>query len=192
MRFVPLLVALPLLLTGCSNGGGSPGPSSLPTVGENGSCPPAGATAIPSDCVTAQPPDGPPPIPFDKFPKTSAAIPAVTIDAAPGDLARGGNDADPTLTTRTFNVTVPAGARLQVVAACNGAAFLDITTVPKTKVDGTTISCFDPGGVSQLGIGDDVVQKSPASFAVTVTVKAPSRWYLAVGSTTEAPPPAEG
>lgn len=190
MRFVPLLIALPLLVTGCSSGPSTDEPTTLPTIGPSG-CPTGAATEIPTECVPNQPSDGPPTIPYDNYPKTSAAIEAVTIDAAPGDLARGGNDADPTLTTRTFNVTVPAGARLQIVAACNGAAFLDVTSVPKSKVE-TTISCFDPGGVSQLGVGDDVFQKSPTSFAVTITVKAPSRWYLAVGSTKEALPPSAG
>lgn len=183
MRLAPLLLALPLVLTACSSDPeASPGPSALPTLAAPTGCPTVGATEIPTECVPNQASDGPPPIPVGKYPPTSAEIKPVVLAAAPGDLAAGGNDKDPTLLTRTFDVTVPAGARLSLAAACDGATFLEAKTVPASKAE-LTISCFDTDGPSELTVSDDVFQPAPKAFKVTITTKAPSRWYVAVGGT---------
>ena len=187
MRLAPLLLCLPLVLSGCSDDPAVEEPDALPTA--TASLPAAcaslqpGATEVPAECVE-QGPDAPPEVPVDAFPKTSAEIEAVTLPPAPTDLARGGNDADPALTTRTFSVTVPQGRRLQVTAACNGATFLDVETVPSSSAE-LRMSCFEQGAVSELTDGDDEVRTAPTRFQVTVTTEAPSRWYAAVGSTSE-------
>lgn len=190
MRLAPLLLALPLLVTACSSDPATTEPTALPTVDSEGCEQFANATEIPERCVQSQV-TAKPEVPKGRYPKTSAEIAAVTLEAEPGDLARGGNDVDPTLTTRTFRVTVPKGGRLEVTAACNGATFLEVETVPDSLAE-LTMSCFEEGSTSELSVSDDVFQPAPKSFDVTVTTQAPSRWFATVGSTTEALPPAAG
>jgi hypothetical protein len=188
LRFAPLLLALPLLLTGCSGDTKEPDPLSTGDTPSN--CPTGASNEVDPRCVS-EGPEAPPEIPFGDFPKTSAEIAAVTIPSGPGELARGGNDVDPSLTTRTFEVTVPAGSRLLVTVACNGATFLDATTEPDSLAE-VNMSCFEKsGGVSELAVGDTVVQKSPTRFSVTVKTSAPSRWFASVSATTEALPTPE-
>lgn len=193
MRFAPLLLALPLLLTACSSDDPTtPEPRALETSGGADDCEQfVNATEIPDRCISGPQVTAKPEVPKDRYPATSAAIAPVTLEAEPGDLARGGNDADPTLTTRTFRVTVPKGGRLEVTAACNGATFLEVATVPDSLAE-LTMSCFEEGSTSELSVSDDVFQPAPKSFDVTVTTQAPSRWFAAVGSTTEALPPSAG
>ena len=189
MRLAPLLLVPVVALSACSGDPvAEPGP--LPTIGTDECSAGAGATEVPASCVPSQGPEGPPPVPTGSYPPTSAEIDPVTIPAAPTDLARGGNDADPSLTTRAFTVTVPQGRRLEVTAACDGATFLEVETEPASVAE-LTMSCFEPSGVSELTVGDDQVQAAPKQFRVTVTTKAPSRWFVAVGST-DAPLPSDG
>ena len=193
MRLASPLLCLLLVLPACSDGDGVEEPDALPkaTGGLPAACASVqpGATEVPAECV-AQGPDAPPAVPTDRYPATSAEIPVVTLPAAPSDLARGGNDADPALATRTFTVTVPQGRRLQVTAACDGATFLDVDTVPASNAE-LRMSCFEQGAVSELTVGDDVFQAAPKQFRVTVTTQAPSRWFAAVGSTAD-PLPSPG
>jgi hypothetical protein len=191
LRLAPVLLCL--ALTACSDGGAVDEPDALPTATNAlpavcASLQP-GATQVPAECVE-QGPDAPPEVPTGRYPATSAEIAAVTLPAAPTDLARGGNDADPALTTRAFTVTVPRGRRLQVTAACDGATFLDVDTEPASNAE-LRMSCFEEGAVSELTVGDDVVQGAPKQFRVTVTTQAPSRWFAAVGSTAD-PLPSPG
>jgi hypothetical protein len=192
LRFAPLLLTLPLLLTACSSDDPStPEPSALATSGGTDDCDQfVNATEIPERCIPNQV-TAKPEVPSARYPKTSAEIAAVTLAAEAGDLARGGNDADPTLTTQTFRVTVPKGGRLEVTAACNGATFLEVATVPDSLAE-LTMSCFEEGSTSELSVSDNVFQPAPKSFDVTVTTQAPSRWFAAVGSTTEALPTSAG
>jgi hypothetical protein len=192
LRLAPLLLCLPLVLSSCSDDTESQGPAPLPTgTGLPAACASLAPDApeVPAECVV-EPSDGPPPIPTGSYPRTSAEIEAVTIPSAPTDLVRGGNDTDPTLATRTFSVTVPQGRRLELTAACNGATFLEVATVPESKAE-VTMSCFEPGGISEITVSDDVFQTAPKQYQVTVTTKAPSRWYVALGSTAE-PLPSDG
>ncbi|MDP3713482.1 MAG: hypothetical protein Q8R60_13485 [Mycobacteriales bacterium] len=191
MRLAPLLLALPLLLTACSSEDPTtPEPTALATSGDDDCDQFVNATEIPERCVPNQV-TAKPEVPKGRYPATSAEIAAVTLEAEAGDLARGGNDADPTLTTQTFRVTVPKGGRLEVTAACNGATFLEVATVPDSLAE-LTMSCFEEGSTSELSVSDDVFQPAPKSFDVTVTTQAPSRWFATVGSTSEALPPAAG
>lgn len=192
MRLAPLLVALPLVLVGCSSDdSASPSPSTLPTVGQPLCSIGPDVTELPEECAPQTGPTGPPDIPTSGYPKSSAGIDPVTIPGSPGDLVAGGNDKDPSLQTRTFTATVPKGQRLQITAACEGATFLEVTTVP-TSLAEMEISCFDEGGISELTVGDDKFQKAPQSFQVIVKTKAPSRWFVVVSGTAEALPPIDG
>lgn len=190
MRLAPLLLALPLLLTACSNDPQTPTPTALPTVDDKGCEQFVNATEIPDRCAGPQL-TAKPTVPTGRYPKTSAEIPAVTLEPVPGDLVRGGNDVDPTLSTRTFAVTVPKGGRLRVTTACNGASFLEVVTEPDSLAE-LTMSCFEQGSTSELTVSDDVFQPAPKTFQVTVKTTAPSRWFAALGSTTEALPTESG
>ena len=121
-RFAAPAVAL-LLLTGCTSGSAgevplpSPDPCLLDTTAEQ----------VPEECVEQGPSDG-----GSAPPGSSAAIDPVTLPPATNELARGGNDKDPSLTSQEWEVTVPAGGRLKSTVACNGAGTTELVTVPKS------------------------------------------------------------
>lgn len=175
MRALPLLLVV-LALTACTGGGrSSAGPTAVPTPG----CPLEGD--IPASCVPDDTGfDSPPPIDFRGAPRSSAAIPVVAFARQPGDLALGGNDTDPTLTRRTFRVTVPAGRRLSVTAACRGYADLVVTTTPASKAE-VTLRC----GVQEakeVTVLEPSAAARPTSYQVNVQVPGPSRWFVAVAA----------
>lgn len=172
------VAAATLALTACS--GGSTAAPPVPPASPG--CPLTGP--IPVECV----PDdkgfdvSPVPVSTEGAPASSAAIPAVTLPAQPEDLVAGGNDRDPTLTTRTFAVTVPAGARLSVTSACRGFAELDVRTVPDSKA-AHTLPCGRSDAID-ITVRDPTLLAAPRRYQVTVRVPAPSRWYVAVGAVT--------
>jgi hypothetical protein len=52
-----------------------------------------------------------------------------------GELARGGNDKDPSVRTQRFTVTLPAGERPRTTLACQGARSVTLTTSPKSGAE---------------------------------------------------------
>jgi hypothetical protein len=169
------LVGLALVATAC--GGSSGGDASVAPD----PCSNATATSVPASCIpgegnfTAVPSQsGTPPV-------SSAAIPAVVNPPEPGELARGGNDKDPSVLVRRFTVTLPAGERLRTTLACQGAHSIVLTTTPKSAAE-QEFTC-DYAAPAQLSVEDSVPASAPTSYVVTVKVQAPARWYVVISGT---------
>lgn len=180
MRLTVLLVAGALALAGCSS---DTKKEAIPLPSD--ACPIEGA--IPASCVPDDTGFGDPE-PIDKrdAPASSALIPKVVIPRDAGDLALGGNDLNPALTTKTFSVTVAAGARLSITSGCQGYADLVLTTKPVSKAE-HTLRC-GPDEPKEVTVLDPTPLARATTYAVKVVVPGPSRWYVAVGSTTQAAP----
>jgi hypothetical protein len=179
MRSVALTALLLLSACGGSSGDGEP------TIADE--CSKAGATSIPASCVPGE--GGP----FDAIPSQSGAppsraadIPPVTTPPLEGELARGGNDTDASLTTRTFTVTLPAGQRLRTTLACQGAPTVVLKTTPKSRAEQEFACGYQ--APAELTVEDSVPVSRPTTFSVTVTADGPARWYVVI-SGTSAPVP---
>ena len=180
-----LVCGLVLALTSCSDDGepradASPPPTPTEKCADGT---PGGTECVVDDILQASA------APIDKSgaPASSASIPAVKLPSASGDLVTGGNDRQPSLTTRTFVVTVPRGSRLSVSAACQGFAELVVETVPDSKAElGLPCGRTRP---NELTVQDPTPLSAPQRYSVTVTAAAPSRWYAAVGADASPPPP---
>lgn len=182
MRRLPAVLPLVLVLalSGCSEEE-EPAPLGSPAADP---CPP-GATSLPVECGPSDAPRTPSGAP----PGSSADIPPVYFPPEPRELASGGNEADPSLTTRSFEVTLPAGSRLRVKGACQGTTNLVVDTTPDTATE-MEFSCGLDGQTAELAVSDPKVASAPTRYVVKVTVPAPARWWASVSSTTE-PPAAE-
>lgn len=181
-----MVLALSLFtLTACSS---DPSPAPDPIAMPSDVCPIDGISPIPAECVPGDRGFDVVPVPVDKSgaPASSASIPAVVLTRQPGDLVAGGNDVDPSLTTRTFTVTVAAGARLSATSACRGFAELEVRSVPPTKI-AHTLPCGQDQAID-LTVLDPTLLSKRQTYQVTVTAPAPSRWFLVLGSVTRPAP----
>lgn len=171
---IPRAVALAalLLLAACS-GGDAAGldPCSL----RQGTEVPAGCE--PQAVPTAAPPGAPAP-PADEG---SAAYDALVVAAGPGDLARGGNDADAALTTLSLPVVLPRGTRLRSRVVCEGTTVLVLRTVPESGA-ASALDCGAGGVPAELVVEDQVPAATDTAYEVVVTAPAPSRWYAVVSA----------
>ncbi len=165
-RPAAVLVSLLAALAGC---GGTPTPAatgdpcavSTSTTSLPGNCAPTTeSTADPSSTVTA-----------------TGQLPPLRLSPDPGQLAAGGNDTAPSLTTATFSVTLPAGTRLKIHVACAGKDFMKVTTVPDSKAR-LELKCGAGGSAAEVAVLDPAVVSTPTHYVVTVKTTAPARWWV--------------
>ena len=128
--------------------------------------------------------------PFDTVPSQSGAPPTKTESIPPisqppvaGELARGGNDTDPALTTRTFTVTLPAGQRLRSTLACQGATTVSLVTKPASGAEQEFACGYDVP--AELTVEDPTPAPAATAYTVTVKAPAPARWYVVLSGTSE-------
>ncbi|MCW2778481.1 MAG: hypothetical protein JWN17_2206 [Frankiales bacterium] len=183
-----VLAACALSLTACTGSSkDEAGPTAAPARPSD--CPTAeSSTQVPADCVEDSKDFDYVATPTAKPTGSSADLASVVLPEDPQDLARGGNDTDPTKKTQTFKVVVPAGSRLRTTAACEGADKIVLTTVPDSAA-AQEFTCGFEGTPAELTVEDSVPVKTATTFTVTVTTTPPSRWYVAVGATSAPPPP---
>lgn len=178
---------LAVALCACSS---EPEAESSPLASESPAvdCATDGTTDLPVECVPGDRGFDASPAPVDTSgaPASSADIPAVALPRDPEDLALGGNADDPSRTTQTLTVTVPAGARLSATTACRGFVELELTTVPVSKVE-SVLPCGQDEAI-ELTVLDPVLLEAPVTYEVTVTAPAPSRWSVALGAVTRPAP----
>ncbi|MCW2620999.1 MAG: hypothetical protein JWL64_601 [Frankiales bacterium] len=158
MRAV-MLLAVVLLLAGCTSDAGAPAASS-----------PGPGVAVP-----------PAPTPRTVPDEGSAAYDGLVVGAVPGELARAGNDTDVSLTTATLTVTVPAGQRLGSRLACEGLTQASVHTDPESGA-GSEFACGRDGSPSELVAEADPVAV-PTTYAVLVSVPEPARWSAVLYAT---------
>ncbi len=182
MQYRRALLVLPLLtaLGACSSGTTpkvtATGPSADVCAGVNSGT----ATAVPESCAPTLGPTSDP----SATATASAQLSPVKLAPDQGQVAAGGNDVDPSLTTMTFHVTIPTGTRLKVHAACLGNHNIVIKTQPTSDAE-SEFNCGIHGVASEVGVSDPHVVSAPTSFTVTVTTTAPTRWWVNVVGTTE-------
>lgn len=181
-----LLLALSLALPACTSQDARR--EAAPASPSADPCASAEPAELPASCVDGDAPFDTVASPTGSAPSSSAAIPAVTLPASPGDLASGGNDRDAAKTEEVFTVRVPAGQRLVTTAACEGRSKIQVVIVPASAA-AQEFACGD-GVVSELTVEDSEPVAAATSFTIRVTAPAPSRWAVAVGATDEPAPPA--
>lgn len=172
------LVPLFALIAGCS---GSSSPTAAPSPDP---CKDAKAESVPASCIPGE--QGAfeaAPSQSGSPPSSSERIPPVTSPSVPGELARGGNDKDPSVTTRNFTVTLPAGQRLVTTLACQGARDVVLTTKPRSGAEqefacGYTVP-------AELTVEDPTPARAATTYVVTVTAKAPARWYVVISASSQ-------
>ena len=178
------LIAMLLMATACSSsgGGGTAARSTAPDPCANPT-----ATEVPASCIPGEGGN------FEAIPSqsgapptSSAAIPAITQPAEPGELARGGNNQDASLTTKAFVVTLRAGQRLRTTLACQGAHNVVLTTTPTSAAEQTFACSYT--SVAQLTVEDSVRVKTATRFVVKVAAPAPARWYVVISGISTPPP----
>ena len=123
-------------------------------------------------------PGAPAPLPPDEG---SAAYDALVVAPAPGQLGRGGNDADASLTTLELRVVLPTGARLRSQVVCEGTAALELRTVPESGA-ASALECGAGGVPAELVVEDPVPAAADTAYEVVVTAPAPSRWYAVLSA----------
>lgn len=178
--------ALWLLLAGCS----ADAEQDVPLPAVPSACPQeAEPVSVPAECIEGgSDGDGiPVASPSTSPPATSDSIEPVTNAPTSDELARGGNDQDPALTTRVFTVTVPAGGRLRSQLACDGVGTAKLTTVPSSGAE-QEFPCSYEGEPVELTVEDATPLPAPQTYEVTVTVEAPARWFVTLSFATGAPP----
>ena len=176
-----VLLATVLTMTACSGDAEQPdaGPS-LPPVDV---CEQVGAEEVPAECIpdadaTRLRPTGPPPS------GGSAAYSPLRLEPLPGELARADNNEDASRTTATLQVTVPKGARLGIVGACEGRTTFVVTTEPQSKA-AFEFDCGFEGAATELGVEDPDPAAQDTRYTVVITVPAPARWAAVAYATTE-------
>lgn len=175
------VLACVLLLAACSSEAPRAQQPPLPSADP---CVDLTADRVPAQCLpdTGRPrPSGPPPS------AGSAAFAPLTVDARPGELARGGNDVEVGRTSRTFRVTVRRGSRLRITAACEGRTTVTVTTVPDSGA-AFAFDCGFQGAPVELGVEDPTPVAADTSYVVTAGAPAPARWFVSIGQT-DAPVP---
>ena len=111
----------------------------------------------------------------------SAAYDALVIAPGPGELGRGGNDADAALTTLALRVVLPAGTRLRSQAVCEGTAVIELRTVPESGA-ASALDCGVGGVPAELVVEDPVPAATDTAYEVVVSAPAPSRWYAVLSA----------
>jgi hypothetical protein len=179
MRRTSFLAPFLLLLSACSGSSGDA--TADPATGMPDPCNVPGATAVPASCLPGEGDFNARPSESGTPPTDAAAISPLTIPPSSGELARGGNDRDPSLSTARFTVVLPAGQRLSTTLACQGAHDVTLTTQPKSEAE-QTFGC-GYATPTQLTVEDSVAAKATMTFVVTVTAGAPARWYVVIAGT---------
>ncbi len=118
-------------------------------------------------------------------PEGSAAYDALVVAPEPGELARGGNDADASLTMRTFDVTVPAGSRLRTRTVCQGRTSVTVRIDPASQAE-SELPCTEDAP-HELIVEEQEQRVTNTAYRVVVTAPSPARWY-AVLSAVPGPP----
>ena len=168
MRSRRALVVL-ALLSGCATPAADPAPPDP--------CPPT----CPGSAAPVPAPTGTDPA------EGSAAYDALVVGPEPGELARGGNDEDVSATGRTFQVTVPAGARLRSRTVCQGRTTVTVTTQPSSGAE-SELACTE-GAPAEVIVEEPSVQATATAYAVRVDAPAPSRWYAVLSAVAGPAPP---
>ena len=168
-----------LLLVGCTGDAEEvPLPAADPCLVQD-------ATEVPEECVE----DPAEASPGASPPSDSADIPPITLPPVENELARSSNDSDPSLTRASFDVTIPAGARLKSTVICNGTGTVRLVTAPESGAM-QEFRCEYGGEGVELTVEAATQVAQEQAYEVSFTAETPARW-LVVLSYVQGPPDSE-